>query len=125
MGYRKLARNLYGTNCELCGWGKATCDVHHIDYQEHWSFEKDLRKFDDEGRTEEFNELQKMALLSGYSMYNTNTRQLPKNDGPVNLAVLCPNCHRELHHFDLGIRVLKSLPPRQNISQETIKVLGD
>jgi len=124
MRYTTVARKLYGEKCELCGWGKATADVHHIDYQEHWSFERDLRKLHDEGKMDEFHELQKMALMSGYGMYNTVTRQLPKNDNPINLAVLCPNCHREVHHFDLGIRILKSLPPRKNVSQQTIKLLG-
>jgi hypothetical protein len=124
MSYSTVAKKVYGNKCELCGWGKATPDVHHIDYQEHWSFEKDLRKFHDNKEMDKFNELQKMALMSGYSMYNTDTRQLPKNDNPINLSVLCPNCHREVHHFDLGIKLLKSLPPRRELSQAMIKLLG-
>lgn len=45
-----------GSKCEICGWNRARCDVHHI---------------------------------------------LPRSKGGLNTinngAVLCPNCHRELH----------------------------
>lgn len=27
-----IAKKLYGTSCEICGWAEATTDVHHMDY---------------------------------------------------------------------------------------------
>lgn len=121
MGYSTVAKKVYGEKCELCGWGKATADVHHIDYQEHQEMENDMREALKNEDNELFNHLQAAALMEGYGLFDRN--QLPKNDNPGNLAVLCPNCHRELHFFDYGKEVLRALPPRRVLSIAVIKML--
>lgn len=121
MGYSTVAKKVYGDKCELCGWGKATADVHHIDYQEHWEMEDRLRDLWKQKNMEEFDRVQAIALMEGYGLFLNN--QLPKNDNPGNLAVLCPNCHRELHFYDHGKKVLEALPPRKVLSIAVIKML--
>jgi len=124
MGYADIAKKVYGRKCEICGWGKASPDVHHIDYQEHTDFEKGIRIAQKYNQTEVYDQLCKLALERGYGHYNPTTRNLPKNDRPENLSVLCPNCHREVHFFDYGMKLLDVLPPRRVISTELIKALG-
>ena len=62
-------------------------------------------------RGRERKKLIEQAKRLGWEEYRHG--KLSKNQKPENLAVLCPNCHRELHHLDRGKKILKSLPPRK------------
>lgn len=121
MTYAEIAKRLYGEDCEMCGWGKAPCDVHHIDYQDHRYFEEEMRKALEEKNMEKFDSLQQQALIKGFGLFNTDTKQLPKNNSTDNLAVLCPNCHREVHHYDLGKKILKNIPPRKKVDSKLLE----
>jgi hypothetical protein len=111
--YRKTGKKAYGEVCEFdgCGWSDASCDVHHIDYQEQQAMERMIRS---ERDTIEFYRLTQFAKEQGWGDYDRSTRQLGKNDDISNLAVLCPNHHRYVHTKDLGLKVLENLPPRKS-----------
>lgn len=123
MNYVTIAKKLYGETCELCGWRKATCDVHHIRYQEHQELENSLRRAFKAKNMAEFDKAQQIALSKGYGLFNIDTLQLPKNDNPENLAVLCPNCHREVHEYDLGDKLLELLTERKKVNSEALEFL--
>jgi hypothetical protein len=122
MAYADVAKKVYGERCEMCGWRKATNDVHHIDYQEHQEMENRIRKADKAGNVELVKQLQTEALAQGWGFYKNG--QLPKNDNPENLSVICPNDHREVHFYDVGKKILEALPPRKKLSESMIKILG-
>jgi hypothetical protein len=94
--YQEIAYKHYGTACEFivngqpCGWEEASCDIHHIDYQEHQAKEDEMRR------------------MLGDASY-----QMGKNNDKKNLCVICPNHHRLTHHKDLGLGVLHHLPSRK------------
>lgn len=116
--YRKIAIEVYGEACEWigCGWSAASCDVHHIDYQEQWEYERKLRALFDQGEEafEEYQAFVKEAHEKGYGFFNSRNRQLHKNDHPSNLTVLCPNHHRYVHTQDLGMKLLSFVPQRKD-----------
>ena len=93
--YEQTARTSYGDTCEWtengvrCGWDKAPCDVHYIDYQEHLLAEKVMRK-----------------------QLNDPKFELPKNHKRENRCIICPNHHKVVHYLDLGLKILEFLPPR-------------
>lgn len=101
------AREAYGAACELCGWGKAPCDIHHIDYQEHMILQENIKHSNGKSRTA----LLELATSLGFERFSNG--RLSKNNNLDNLAVVCPNCHREIHETDMGKEILEYLPPRQ------------
>lgn len=119
MNYAALAKKIYGEACELCGWSRASCDAHHIDYQEHLAHERAMRQAI--GNPAVLERLQQEAFAQGWGYFAHG--RLPKNDNPRNLAVLCPNCHRWVHDFNIGKDLLDMLPPRREISMELLKIL--
>lgn len=109
--YRDVALTVYGNSCELCGL-RMSLEVHHIDYKEHQQFEDLLRhqlKYDTMGFSKTMTEAKKL----GYDIFDSNSRQLTKNDDPKNLSVLCSNCHWLCHAVDYGKSLLKVIPPRK------------
>lgn len=114
--YRELGIKTYGTKCEFdgCGWDAAPCDVHHINYQEHQEFEEAIRKAIRMGdHVEILAQLLAEARDRGYLSYDRKTGQLAKDNRTTNLSVLCPNHHRYVHTVDMGMDILKHLPPRK------------
>lgn len=113
--YRDIGILVYGDKCEFdgCGWNAAPCDVHHINYQEQQKFEKELKKHLMYNSTDRFAQVLAEAVSKGFLSYDTKTGQLSKDDRSINLAVLCPNHHRYVHHVDLGMDILKHIPPRK------------
>lgn len=114
-GYRKDAIKEYGEKCEWigCGWDAASCDVHHINYQEQWEIERAIRKAVIDNDMGLFAQLLSKARDMGFPTYNQKTRQLDKDDRVSNLVVLCPNHHRYVHSEDLGMKVLNFIPKRK------------
>lgn len=109
--YRDVALTVYGKSCELCGH-RISLEVHHIDYKEHQQFEDTLRyqlKYD----TMAFSKTMAEAKKSGYDIFNSNDKQLSKNDDSENLSVLCGNCHSLCHIIDYGKNLLNAIPPRK------------
>lgn len=93
--YETIGRKCYGTACEFdgCGWSAAPCDVHHINYQEHNRHEVAARE------------------------------QMEKDGSSSNLAVLCPNHHRIVHHIDMGLALLQHILARVDTYRETVREL--
>ncbi len=112
--YSEIATKTYGISCEFnnCGWDEATCDVHHINYQEQHEVEKLLRYLVKVSDMEGYKSALMKAREKGFSAFNTITLQLDKDNRSINLCVLCPNHHRYVHHKDLGMEILNYLPPR-------------
>jgi hypothetical protein len=115
MSYVDVAKKTYGASCEFigCGWNAASCDVHHINYQEQQTTEKALRQFLIHNKMEPFAQLLAHAVDRGFLAFDMKTRQLAKDDRSQNLAVLCPNHHRYLHTVDMGMKILEYIPPRR------------
>lgn len=114
ISYSELALKTYGKSCEYnnCGWSEATCDVHHINYQEQHEFEKILRYLIKLSDMESFKTTLLLAKEKGFNNFNSVNLQLAKDDRANNLCVLCPNHHRYVHYKDLGLEILNYLPPR-------------
>lgn len=109
--YRESALKTYGETCELCGH-RTSLEVHHIDYKEHQELEDTLRhqvKFD----TMAFSKTMTEAKKLGYDAFNSDAKQLSKNDDTKNLSVLCGNCHSLCHLIDYGKNLLKALKSRR------------
>lgn len=104
---KRVAREAYGASCELCGWDKAPCDIHHIDYQEHMILQENIKHSSGKERTE----LLELAKSLGFERFRNG--RLSKNNSLENLVVVCPNCHREIHESDMGKEILEFLPPRK------------
>lgn len=115
MNYKQTGHETYGTKCEWegCGWDEAGCDVHHISYQEHNRLESKMRAAIGQGDMEKFARLCAEARKQGFMEYKRMARQLDKDDRSTNLTVLCPNHHRLVHVQDMGLDVLKRIPPRK------------
>jgi hypothetical protein len=115
MSYSRDGKNAYGELCEWigCGWNQATCDTHHIDYEVHQEIENNIRAYYMMEDDEHFEYMLDLARRLGYGEYNQKTRQLPKNDSISNLAILCPNHHRYVHHHNLSMDLLEYIPRRK------------
>lgn len=116
MSYRTRAFAAYGTACEWigCGWNQGTCDVHHINYQEHERYETAIRDAFRVGKTYIAEQLIQEAKTLGFLKYDRKLHQLSKDDRLQNLAVLCPNHHRFVHTKDLGLEILHYIPERKH-----------
>lgn len=115
MEYNELGKKVYGRVCEFdgCGWDLATCDVHHISYKEQQEYEKLLRHFYKNNDLDSFKMTLYNAKSEGFNHFNSVTLQLTKDDRSTNLCVLCPNHHRYVHHFDIGLDILNYIPERK------------
>lgn len=113
--YSVLGMQTYGMKCEFdgCGWEDATCDVHHINYQEQQEIEKRIRKTVREDSVELTNQLILEANQKGFLFFDYEKMELSKDHRSTNLAVLCPNHHRYVHHIDMGMAILEKIPPRK------------
>lgn len=107
--YRDYGIETYGNKCEICGHG--VVEVHHIGYQEQQEFEREVRKVAKSNN----NSLLKTKLSKGKEsgFMTWDGHQLGKDDRTTNLAVLCPTCHTLMHKLDVGMKILKVLPPRR------------
>lgn len=107
--YRKSALDTYGEACELCGH-RTSLEVHHINYQEHQTFEDNIRK----GKSDSLREVAiKAAKEVGFDYWDEKTKQLTKDDSTKNLSVLCGNCHSLCHLIDYGMKIKKALKERR------------
>ncbi len=113
--YAILGMQTYGSQCEFggCGWKEATCDVHHINYQEQQDIEKRIRSSVKESNVELTNQLILEANQKGFLFFDYESMDLEKDHRSINLAILCPNHHRYVHHIDMGMDILKKIPPRK------------
>ena len=113
--YAELGNKIYGSKCEFegCGWEEAKCDVHHINYQEQQDIEKRIREAVRENDVELTNRLILEASKKGFMSFDYKTMELEKDHRSVNLAVLCPNHHRYVHHLDMGMDILKKISQRR------------
>ena len=113
--YAEIGIETYGSKCEFnkCGWEDATCDVHHINYQEQQEIEKKIRRAIKENNVELTNQLILEACQKGFLFFNYETMDLEKDHRSMNLAILCPNHHRYVHYVDMGMDILNKIPPRK------------
>ena len=113
--HRNEALRTYGHKCEWigCGWDAAMCDVHHIDYHAYWHYQERARKAIINGNMEKLATTFAEARDKGFLSFNSHARSLSKDDRIENLAVLCPNHHRYVHTHDMGLELLKVIPPRK------------
>ena len=113
--YAQTGLETYGKKCEFdgCGWEEATCDVHHINYQEQQDIEKKIRKAVRGNNVELANQLILEANKKGFLFFNYDKMELEKDHRSINLAILCPNHHRYVHHVDMGMSILEKIPPRR------------
>ena len=115
MNYSDYGRSVYGNACEFdeCNWNDATCDVHHINYQEQQAIEEKIREYKKDNKLEEKEKLIVVAKKRGFLDYDEKTNQLSKDDRASNLCVLCPNHHRYVHYVDMGKDVLTRIKERR------------
>jgi hypothetical protein len=109
--YHDSAINKYGKRCEICGFAVGL-EVHHLNYQEHQDIEDQIRKAERSKDHEEMIALLNKAKAMGFVEYDSKTGQLAKDDSTRNLSVLCANHHNFVHITDMGLKILKALPPR-------------
>jgi predicted metalloendopeptidase len=107
--YHDSAINKYGKRCEICGFAVGL-EVHHLNYQEHQAIEDQIRKAERSGDHEEMIALINKAKAMGFDEYVNF--QLAKDDSTRNLSVVCANHHNFIHITDMGLKILKALPPR-------------
>lgn len=115
LDYNDLGKMTYGKKCEFdkCGWDLATCDVHHINYQEQHVIENKIRTAHKMNDSTLKKQLVAQAKEQGFLSYDDNEHQLEKDNSSKNLSVLCPNHHRYVHFVDMGMKILDHLPPRK------------
>lgn len=114
MSYSEKAKKSYGKVCEFdgCGWS-LSCDVHHINYQEIEALESRYQDAMHMKWFEKMDELTEIAKEKGFSHFDLRGN-LKKDDRLNNLTVVCPNHHRYIHHYDMGISVLSHIPNRKS-----------
>lgn len=113
--YSDDAKKVYGNACEFdgCGWQEASCDVHHINYDEQQGIEVLIRQALKKKDNVKAEQLIKQAKDKGFLSFDKKTMELDKDNRTTNLAVLCPNHHRYTHFKDLKMSILNHLPPRK------------
>lgn len=112
MHYSEKGKKTYGIGCEFddCGWD-VCCDVHHVNYQEIEVLENAYQDAMHLKLFEKMDHLTHLAFEKGFGTFDLRGN-LKKDDRVQNLMVVCPNHHRYIHHYDLGLLALKHVKKR-------------